>query len=437
MSDESLNPLISALLDPSCYPHAVQKVELIQTHLSWVLLAGEYAYKIRRPVRFDFVDMTTLERRRQDCLDELRLNQRFAPHLYVDVVSIGGTVAQPMLHREPAGEYAVRLHRFPPQDELAALLAGGTISVDEMIGFGARLARIHVASPVCNRTGSAAALNVATDNANELLRLSGNSDTGQAHALAQWLAAEWARIGDIADRRCADGFVRECHGDLHAGNIVRLRGELTAFDAISFNERLRCIDVASDIAFLVMDLQVRQHRSLAYAVLNGWLEASGDYEAVRLLRFFVVHRALVRAKVALLNRDTGQSERYVALATDMARPTAPALTITCGLSGSGKTWMSTRVMTEASAIRVRSDVERKRLAGLRADESSGGAIYSVEFNTQVYEHLRMRVRCLLQAGQHVIVDAASLRRGERLAFQQLAAEEQATYTILHCTAPED
>lgn len=428
-------PLIRALLEPHRYPHDSAQVELTQTHLSWLLLAGAHVYKIRKPVKFDFVDFSTLALRREDCEAEVRLNRRFAPTLYEAVVSITGSPQDPAIDGiGPVLEHAVRMRRFPADAELTALLARNDIDAQALMQFGARIAAIHADSAVGDRPAAAMAA-VAADNVQELLRVAGSEHQRLAQ-LQQWLSQQWSRIADTVEERRRAGRIRECHGDLHAGNIVRLDGVLTAFDAITFNERLRCIDVASDVAFLVMDLHARRRADLAWAFLNGWLESSGDYQAMQLLPFAAVHRALVRAKVAALDGDDTQCARYIDVALDGIRAGCPALTITCGLSGSGKTWLSSRAMTQAGAVRIRSDVERKRLAGLRPEESSRGraSIYTVEFNRRVYEHLLDLAGDLLRQGHHVIVDAAFLKRDERLAFMSLAARENARFRIVHCIA---
>jgi uncharacterized protein len=433
-----MNGLIKALLDRRCYTHPVDSVVLKETPLSWVLLAGDYAYKVRKPVTFAFVDFSTLERRRADCFEELRLNRRFAPQLYVDVVSICGSPGAPAMGGEGQPiEYAVQMRRFAPQEELTALLERGEVTADELSAFGQRLAWIHEDSPVCER--SVAAIRAAVDNIHELQKARSGDD--RIGPLAEWTDSEWGRVRTIAERRSVNGRVRECHGDLHAANIVRLDEELTAFDCIEFNADLRCIDVASDVAFLFMDLLARNQPPLAYAFLNAWLEANGDYEAVGLLRFFSVYRALVRAKVATFAHDETLAERYISLAVRQTLPTAPELMITCGLSGSGKTWLSDQVMTERGAIRIRSDVERKRMAGLRAAQSSrslpGQGLYSLEFNQRVYAGLLANARSVLESGQSIIVDAAFLKRSERQAFLEMAKELRVRFDILHCLAPQE
>jgi uncharacterized protein len=413
-------------------------VDIVQTHLSWVLLAGDFAYKIKKALRFAFADFSSLESREANCRRELELNRRFAPELYLDVIRIGGSADHPTLEDHTSAiEYAVKLRRFAKEDELASMLKAGVVASELLARFGSRLADIHEASVVCgNSEVAVVARTTAIENVAELQRFA--KDAGiETHA--RWLEREWESIAEVVSRRGREGRVRECHGDLHIGNIVRWRDELAAFDCIEFNPSLSCIDVASDVAFLFMDLLAHERRDLGYAFLNAWLESGGDYGAVQLLRFFAVHRALVRSKVAALERNTGKMNRYLTLASHLQKPGKPQLTITCGLSGSGKTWLSGQLVPTLGALRVRSDVERKRLAGMKAHESSkerGLDIYSKDFNSEVYEHLRNVAQAALRAGQHIIVDAAFLRSEERLDFMRLAQQERASFHILHCEAPD-
>jgi len=432
-----VNSLIDGLLRPLAYPHPVDQVELKETPISWVLLAGAYAYKIRRPVKLDFVDFSTLEARRQDCFEEIRLNRHFAPQLYESVVPIRGDEQQPVIGATdadgPAVEYAVKMQRFPAGQELSTLLECNAVSVDELVRFGSSLAAIHARLDECR--DPSAAIEVAMQNVRELQQARPRDDS--IGTLAEWMEKEWRRIGGLAAHRAGHGRVRECHGDLHAANIVRLDGQLVAFDCLEFDARLRCIDVASDVAFLFMDLQARGQRSLAYALLNAWLEAGGDYEAVGLLRFFAVHRALVRAKVTQLARDAAHAVQYQNLAVALTKPTPARLSITCGLSGSGKTWFSEQAVTRCGVIRIRSDVERKRMADLQAGQRSvGETLYTPQFNERVYAHLLEAARTMLTSGESVIVDAAFLRRDERLQYRQLADELQVDFRIFHCIAPD-
>jgi aminoglycoside phosphotransferase family enzyme/predicted kinase len=443
-----MSTLIEALREPECYPHPVQTVVVKQTHISWVLLAGEYAYKIKKPVRYGFVDFSSLERRRQACEDELRLNRRFAPALYVDIVPIHGTAAQPTFDADSAPiEYAVRLRRFATDQELVALLARDAVTREELSAFGQRLAQLHEDCPVYGVPGMAQrSLATVSANLDELLGEVSSARPGRADglepldAVARWLRDRAAACAALLDRRAAQGRVRECHGDLHAGNVVRFEDRLIAFDCLEFDVSLRRIDVLDDAAFLFMDLVARDRRDLAYAFLNGWLEQAGDYDALGLLAVFFVHRALVRFKVHRLGGEPLEARRYLGAAHAFAQGSRAVLVLTCGLSGSGKTWLSERAMAEAGAIRIRSDVERKRMAGLQAGQSSARAgvdLYTLAFNDRVYEHLRHLAGELLCAGQSVIVDAAFLKQAERHSFIALARELDAPVLMLHCVAPQE
>ncbi|MET0984684.1 MAG: AAA family ATPase [Steroidobacteraceae bacterium] len=424
-------PLIKALRAPDGYAHAVDAIEVRETHISWVMLTGQFAYKVKKPVRLAFLDFSTLESRRRYCEEELRLNRRFAPDLYLAVVPIAGTPDAPCV--DGAGEpieFAVQLRQFDPNEELAALVAHDQVQADALHGFGSRLAQIHASSAAHAMDSKVWA--TVQRNLHELQEVPAQ--------LAQWLAAEHARLQPLLDRRGASGRIRECHGDLHAGNVVRWQGELVAFDCIEFNPDLRQIDAADDVAFLMMDLIARGRRDLAYAFADGWLETAGDYEAALVWRWFRMHRALVRTKVARLEGHDDRAARYLRTALAELAATAPRLIVMCGMSGSGKTWLSTQLLQALGAVRVRSDVERKRLAGLQAHESSrsssGGGIYTLEFNDRVYAHLLSCARTVLLGKEHAIVDAASLRRHERASFIALARELGVELTIVHCHAPE-
>jgi predicted kinase len=254
----------------------------------------------------------------------------------------------------------------------------------------------------------------------------------------------------MAERREA-GWIRECHGDLHCANIVRWGGRLTPFDGIEFDPALRFIDVVSDVAFLTMDLAVRGRRDLRRAVLDAWTTTLGDYPGLALLRYYEAYRALVRAKVAALRAgqhaaDSAEAiaagrelQSYFEFSQHRAHQTVPCLILTCGLSGSGKTWLARALAPQLDALHVRSDVERKRLAGLGPLEDSrsmpGGGLYTREFNERTYERLRDCASGCLQGGENLVVDAAFLRTDERIAMLNLAREHGAKLRMLHCSAP--
>ena len=456
---DTLPPLIAALLDPRIYPHAAARVDLVETHASWLLLAGEFAYKIKKPITLPFLDYGTLARRETFCRAELALNHRLAPQLYLDVVPIGGKPEVPRLGATPAIEWAVRMRRFDEDGRLDRVAARGDLQPEHLSQLTATLEvfwrTAAVAAPGTRFGGPEQVLAAARENFVELRQLLPHADQTLVEQLARWTEDEFAlRATDFAARK-AGGFVREGHGDLHLGNLALIDGQVTPFDCIEFNEDFRWNDPVSEIAFVWIDLLDHRQPGLAAWFLNAWLESSGDFQALAVLRFYAVYRAVVRAKIAALRagqEDASQSQAeldsarvYLQLAWRIAVPPAPTLVITCGLSGSGKTTASSARLLDqtlegaGSIVRLRSDVERKRLFGLAPQQNSAssldGGIYTVEATTRTYARLLELARDLLAAGWPVIVDAAFLRRKERAAFSALAAELGIGFAILATEAP--
>ncbi|WP_428423309.1 AAA family ATPase [Methylibium sp.] len=426
-------------------------VELIETHISWVLLTERHAYKIKKPVRFGFVDFTSLEARRQGCEDELRLNLRLAPSLYIGVVEIRGTAEAPRLVGEgPVQEYAVCMHRFPPGALLSERLVAGTLEPAQLDRLAQRLAVFHDEARVVEAGASHGAATTVTRAALGALDGIGQSAlaTGCGR-LRRWLEAQAVMLAPLWAERQARGRVRECHGDLHLANVVVLGDEVTAFDCLEFDETLRCIDVLADIAFLVMDLLAHGRRDLAFHFLNAYLEHTGDYAGLPVLRFYLVYRALVRAQVGLLRRRQGggaaasgqPAPDYFALARRLATQRDPRLLVTHGLPGSGKSFLSQRLLERVGAIRVRADVERKRLFGLAPLESSRGRaaryVYGEAATARTYARLAHAAQDALRAGYPTIIDAACLRRSERARFVELAGQLGVPFLLLDCEADFD
>ena len=453
--------LIAALLDPGAYPHPAANVELVETHASWLLLAGEFAYKIKKPITLPFLDYGTLDRREACCRAELVLNRRLAPDLYLDVVAIGGTPAAPALGKLPAIEWAVRMRRFDERGRLDRVAARGELQPAHLAQLAATLCAFHDAAAVAapqSRFGTAEqALAAAQENFVELRQLLPAQDQAAVEQLARWTDAEFAcRAADFAARKTG-GCIREGHGDLHLGNLVLIDDRVTPFDCIEFNDDFRWNDPISEIAFVWIDLLDHGQPGLAAWFLNAWLETGGDFAALRVMRFYAVYRAVVRAKIAALRArqedpeaargELDAASSYLRLAWQIAVPPAPTLVITCGLSGSGKTTASSaRLLHPALAgagnvIRLRSDVERKRLFGLEPLATSGSApdrgIYTAEATTRTYARLLTLARQLLAAGWPVIVDAAFLKHAERDSFAALAAELGVGFAILAMEAPPE
>ena len=376
--------LIEGLLSPSAFPHEVGDVKLVETHISWVLLTGEFAYKIKKPVDFGFLDFTTLAKRRHYCEEEVRLNRSWAPGLYLDVVPITAVNGNPCVagDGEPI-EYSVHMRQFAYDMRLDRQLALGALGAGDMLELAAEIARQHLKAKAITPSArlSRVARKLIRDN---YASLAGKVPDAFLAAQRRWMESKLEDYGPVMEERCEKGFFRECHGDLKLANIVRLAEGIRAFDCIEFNRDLREIDIVADYAFLTMDLKVRGAAGLASAFLNHYLELTGDYRGACLLPIYEVYRSLVRAKILGIKlRESGMAEtaasdrramrRYCALARALTKRRRPVLVTMTGYSGSGKSWLSKRLVPGLSAIRLRSDLERKRLAGLdpKADSQSG------------------------------------------------------------------
>ena len=452
-------PLFAALQRPECYPHPVGEVRVIETHISWVLLTGVYAYKIKKPVNLGFADFSTLGLRGHYCQEELRLNRRFAPDLYLEVVEVRGTPIAPRVGGEgPLLDYALKMRQFP-QDALAGNRLGREqLGAAEIDALAEGIAAFHATAPVAKASGrfgsSSKIREQALQNFEQMLPLARSGpDDRLLRAARHWTDREFTlRRSAFAERR-RQGFVRECHGDLHLANIVVLDGRPVPFDCLEFNDELRWIDVMIEAAFLFMDLAHRGRSDLAWRFLNRYLAATGEYEGLEVFRFYAVYRALVRAKIWLL--ESSQREQlvparlgrkrvfrdYLVLSERLSRPAAPALIITHGLSGSGKTTATASLAGQLGAIHLRSDLERKRLHGIKplaaSGSAPGGGIYTAQANSAVYRRLGVLAQAILDAGFPVIVDAAFLRRSEREAFRSLAEAVGVPFAILDFRAPLD
>lgn len=450
------NLLIAALCEALTNGEELFTPQLIETHISFVLIVGGFAYKIKKAVDLGFVNFTTLDARRFYCGEEVRLNRRFAPHLYLGTISVTGTVHAPRIDGDgKVLEFAVKMRAFP-QDSLADnLVARGRVSLLQIDELAAALARFHLTAKRANQTTKfgepESILARALENFDDLLRQPVKIDSDLVRTLKQWTKEEFARFNDAFEHRKRADYVRECHGDLHLGNIVCLDGRLTLFDCIEFNDDLRWIDVISDIAFLTMDLDLHGRQDLSARLLNQYIEITGDYEGVKLLRYYQVYRAAIRAKVAALKIKTqsskpvsvsegdGYCNLYLSLAQRYVAPKKTALIISHGFSGSGKTTLTQSLLEQVGAIRIRSDVERKRMHGMPALEHSDtdlcSGIYGAAATNATYQRLIGLARSLLTASYPVIVDATFLRRSDRRLFHELAEQIGVPFFIVDADAP--
>ena len=451
--------LVRGLQKPQTYPEPVDRVERIDTHISTVLLAGEHAYKIKKPLNLGFLDFSSLEKRRQGCADEVRLNRRTAPAIYLDVVAITGSIEAPRIEAGSTQErgadvleYAVRMRRFDPNQTLDRLALRGELGTAVVAELAAAVADLHEhASPAGADFGSPARIeHWALDNFFAMRnQVQSADDRARLDALEAWTRDEARAQAALMAERVHAGRVRECHGDLHLGNVVLLGGTPVVFDAIEFNRELRCIDVISDMAFAFMDLVDHGLPRLAWRFVSVYLERTGDYAGLPLLRFYAVYRALVRAKVALIRlrqpqlahhvrlREHMSFEHCLALAERLRGQGGALLATMSGLSGSGKSTVALCLAERVGGVRIRSDVERKRLFGLASSRSSGGSIYTADANEKTYARLGQCAKFGLAASVPVIIDAASLRRDERLRFRDVARELGAQFALVVCSAPAD
>lgn len=449
--------LITALTDPTAYDHPVTTIEMLETHISFVLLAGDYAYKIKKPVVLPFADFGSLEARRHYCFEELRLNRRFAPQLYLDVVPITGSVESPHVEGEgPALEYAVKMRRFGQDALFDHLLAQGALRPEHIDGLAGRMAAFHAEAPATTDAAFGTpdeVLQPALDNFADMAPHAHAQRREVLDGLQAWTRQAFATLDPVFAARHRAGRVRECHGDLHLRNIVLIEGEPVPFDCIEFSEALRWIDVINEAAFLAMDLMDRGRPDLGYRFLDRYLAKTGDYDGIAVLRFYLVYRALVRAKIHDLRarqaeadpreaqRLQAAADHYLSLAGDIAHGARPALLLMHGFSGAGKSRVAAALVEALGAIRVRSDVERKRLFGLDAtDRSRSGVdtgIYDREAGAKTYARLADCARTILAAGYPAILDAAFLARRQREPMFELAEQLGVPIRIVDCRADAD
>ncbi|MCC6194918.1 MAG: AAA family ATPase [Burkholderiales bacterium] len=445
-------PRLVAALSRALAPAGGARV--LETHISWVILTGSHAYKIKKPVDLGFVDFRSLAKRKHFCEEELRLNRRLAPDLYLDVIAITGSEEAPVAGGAgTAIEYAVRMREFP-QDALASrALARGEIGPAFVDGLAQQVAAFHdraaAAEPRDAAAHTDAILALALRNCE---RLGPVADTAQVQGLAAWTRAEHARLVPTMAARLAEGRVRECHGDLHLANIAVISGRATIFDCIEFDPGLRWIDVMSEAAFLVMDFGLRGRVDLGYRFLNAYLEIAGDYAGLAVLPFYVVYRALVRAMVACeraAQLDPGpareealrEARAHVSLAWREAYRRDAALLVTHGFSGSGKTTGSQALIETLPAVRIRTDVERKRLHGLRPQDREpaglASSMYSPDATRRTYRHVLAHARTAAAAGFAAVADGTFLRQWQREMFRDAARELGVPFLILSFKARAD
>jgi aminoglycoside phosphotransferase family enzyme/predicted kinase len=435
--------------------HGGTVVERIETHASLVFLAGDRAWKLKRAVRYDYLDFSTVARRKAMCEAELRINRRTAPLLYLGVAAVtreaDGSLA--LAGSGAPVDWVVEMARFDQEGLFDRLAARQALSIDLMRSLASEIARFHAASEPRRDHGGRSGLTWVIDGnaAGFIDQGSGILDPALGRQVTEAARAELDRHGMLLDARRDAGRVRQCHGDLHLRNIVLIDGRPTLFDAIEFNNEIACVDVMYDVAFLLMDLWRRDLPRHANALWNGYLTDSGDIEGVSLMPLFLSCRAAVRAKTSAtaagLQADPSRrraleelARRYLEMAAQLLRPPAPALVAVAGLSGSGKSSLARALAPTVGAVPgaviVRSDEIRKQLSGVDPLYRLGAEGYTSEMSRRVYAALGDRADRVLRRGHSAIVDAVFARPSDRARVEQLAVAAGVPFIGIWLDAPE-
>lgn len=441
----------SLMAHPERMPFPCDAMDLVETHISWVLLCGRDALKIKKPVHMGYIDFSTREQRAHCAREEIRLNGRLAPELYLGVIEITGSAAAPRFDGsgEPL-ESAVHMRQFDPAGQLDREIEAGRLDVADIEAVAQTIASFQAAAPrVDDRAPWGHFEGVMAPVRENFLRVV------EVAADLPGLRSRLAALETISEQagavlrplfraRREGGFIREGHGDLHLGNLARTRWGIRAFDALEFAPALRWLDVVSDLAFLHMDLIARGRPDLAWRLVNAWVERTGDHRGLRLLRFYTLYRTMVRVKVAALRRSQcpegrererygAEIEHYLALAERTAQASRPLLVLMHGLSGSGKSHLAARLADQLGAVRLRSDVERKRLLADR----DPARLYDAQAGERTYAQLGALASMLLEAGLPVVVDATCLNAAQRAPLCAIAAGLGVRAVIVACDAPRE
>lgn len=454
-------PLIQQMLQPGFYPHRVtEPVQLIQTHISFVFLTGEYVYKIKKPVNFGFLDYSTLEKRKHFCHQELQMNQRTAAEIYLEVLPIV-QIGDRFQFAKDAGatnsaeipvEYVLKMREFPQTSLFLSLLERGELTEELMADLGREVAKFHGATltnKYISKFGEVNQIRKAIDN-NYLISqkyIGGPQTQAQYQETKNYTDSFFAENQELFNRRIASHKIRECHGDLHLRNIAFWQNKILLFDCIEFNEHFRFVDVMYDIAFTVMDLESRGRRELGNAFLNTYIEETGDWEGLEVLPLYLSRQAYVRAKVTSLMLDDASistadktqisqtAAHYYTLAWEYTKPRQGKLTLMSGLSGAGKSTVGRYLARHTGAIHLRSDAVRKHLGGIPVHERGGQDLYSDEMTAKTYGRLLELGVMLADRGWKVILDAKFDRASWRTEAIDRAQSHNLPLEILYCTAP--
>jgi aminoglycoside phosphotransferase family enzyme/predicted kinase len=454
MTEIAIPALIQQMLQPGFYPHEVtESIQLIQTHISYVLLTGEYAYKLKKPVNFGFLDFSTLEKRQHFCQEELRLNRRGAAELYLEVLPISQVGEEYQLAGAgKAVEYVLKMRQFPQETLLSSMFDAGTLESAHLEELGRVVAVYHEKADIndyIRSFGEVTQVRTAIDeNYQQTAKYIGGPQTQvQFEETKAYSDRFFTEQQELFTQRIQGNFIRECHGDLHLRNIALWQEKMLVFDCIEFNEPFRFVDVMYDVAFTVMDLEARHRQDLGNAFLNTYVEQTGDWEGLQVLPLYLSRQAYVRAKVtSFLLDDPGipvevkqeaskTAADYYKQAWEYTKPRQGQLIIMSGLSGSGKSTTARYLSRQLGAIQIRSDAVRKHLTGIPLTERGGDEIYTPEMTQKTYRRLLDLGIILAKQGFSVILDAKYDQQQLRQEVIQQSQVNNITLKIIQCEAP--
>lgn len=459
MATDQHRTLVESLLRPEAYPDHVSDVELVETYISYLFLTGSYVYKVKKPVDYGFLDFTTLAKRRHYCHQEVELNRRLSPEVYLGVVEIREQDGQYAI--EGPGqtvEYAVKMLQLPRQRAMNTLLQEGRVSEGDIRRLASRIADFHSraeTSPEITRRGGLEAVRQnVEENFSQTQKFVGSCLSADAFDdLVAYSRAFLEVKEELFQRRAREGRIRDCHGDLHTAQIF-LENGISIIDCIEFNDRFRCSDVTEDIAFLAMDLDYHQRPDLSQLFVETYVQESGDSGVLDLLDFFKSYRAYVRGKVTSFRLDNPtlseeekrevvtSAQGYFQLARSyiQALP-GPVMVLVVGLTGTGKSTVAQELARRWGLSYISSDITRKTLAGIAPEErrydSFGEGIYSPEFSRRTYDAMFRQAEQCLQNGRSVVLDGTFRSAAERSGALETARRVGADGWIIECSLPEE
>lgn len=448
--------MVDGLSSYEAYDHTVSSIRIKQTHSAWIVLTGKFAYKIKKPVNFGFLNFSTLALRKKFCEKEVLLNQRLASDIYIEVVTINGSHHRPIINgKGKVLDYAVKMRQFSDHCLLSDLADSDRLNERVIEQLVVMISQFHMTSEAATNDSkygtSQCIFHWMAENYHHIdHELVQASERKKLSKITTWTEKQQRALSEAFQLRKAEHKIRNCHGDLHLANIALVESRVIAFDCIEFNDELRWIDVVSEVAFLVMDLMEKKLEELAFQFLNGYLQITGDYSGLKVFNYYLVYRAIVRAKVAMLRfsqmpesdnyRDLAYQEfrQYLSFCHRYTQQKPCGLFITVGFSGSGKSTLASALSQKLGLIQIRSDVERKRLAGFAADKSSRSALddglYTKENNQRTYLVLNRIAAQIIGTGYSVILDATFLTSLQRSQAQKVALAHRVPLTILHVVA---